>query len=220
LKIGIFGGTFNPVHNGHLRAAEEVRERFGIAKVLFIPSKNPPLKNQEIVDPEHRYKMMELALSGNSFFEISDIEYRRPGKSYTVNTSENLRTIYTDTKLQFILGIETFLDIPNWYEPERLVKLIDFIIISRPPFKFVDLLSSPYLDMSKKDLERLDKAKLESFSTKLKTNRDITALRIPLIEISGTEIRRLVREGKSIKYLLPESVESYIISNKLYMRKE
>lgn len=216
MKIGVFGGTFNPIHYGHLRAAEEVRERFGLTKIIFIPSKNPPLKTQEIIDPEHRYKMMELALSGNSFFEISDIEYRKPGKSYTVNTLEELRSIYTDTNLYFILGIETFLDIPHWWEPERLVRLIDFIIISRPPFRFVDLLSSPFLDLSRKDLERLDKAELESYSAKLKTNKEATALRIPLIEISGTEIRRLVREGKSIKYLLPESVEFYIISNKLY----
>lgn len=216
MKIGVFGGTFNPIHYGHLRAAEEVRERFGLTKIIFIPSKNPPLKTQEIINPEHRYKMMELALSGNSFFEISDIEYRKPGKSYTVNTLEELRSIYTDTNLYFILGIETFLDIPHWWEPERLVRLIDFIIISRPPFRFVDLLSSPFLDLSRKDLERLDKAELESYSAKLKTNKEATALRIPLMEISGTEIRRLVREGKSIKYLLPESVEFYIISNKLY----
>jgi len=216
LKIGIFGGTFNPIHYGHLRGAEEVRERFGLTKIIFIPSSNPPLKTQEIINPEHRYKMTELALSGNSFFEISDIEYRKPGKCYTANTLEELRSIYTDTNLYFILGIETFLDIPNWWQPEKLVRLIDFIIISRPPFRFVDLLSSPYLDISKEDLERLDKAELESYSTILKTNREAVAIRIPLMEISGTEIRRLVREGKSIKYLLPELVESYIISNKLY----
>jgi nicotinate-nucleotide adenylyltransferase len=216
LKIGIFGGTFNPIHYGHLRGAEEVRERFGLRKIIFIPSNNPPLKTQEIIDPKHRYKMTELALSGNSFFEISDIEYRKPDKSYTVSTLEELRSLYADTNLYFILGIETFLDIPNWSQPEKLVRLIDFIIISRPPFRFVDLLLSPYSDMSKEDLERLDKAELESYSAELKTNREAIAIRTPLIEISGTEIRRLVKEGNSIKYLLPEPVESYIISNKLY----
>jgi nicotinate-nucleotide adenylyltransferase len=216
LKIGIFGGTFNPIHYGHLRGAEEVRERFGLTKIIFVPSNNPPLKTQEIIDPEHRYKMTELALSGNSFFEISDIEYRKPDKSYTVSTLEELRSLYADTNLYFILGIETFLDIPHWWQPEKLVRLIDFIIISRPPFRFVDLLLSPYSDMSKEDLERLDKAELESYSAELKTNREAIAIRTPLIEISGTEIRRLVKEGKSIKYLLPGPVESYIISNKLY----
>jgi nicotinate-nucleotide adenylyltransferase len=160
--------------------------------------------------------MTELALSGNSFFEISDIEYRKPDKSYTVSTLEELRSLYADTILYFILGIETFLDIPNWWQPEKLVRLIDFIIISRPPFRFVDLLLSPYSDMSREDLERLDKAELESYSAELKTNREAIAIRTPLIEISGTDIRRLVKEGKSIKYLLPEPVESYIISNKLY----
>jgi nicotinate-nucleotide adenylyltransferase len=222
MKIGIFGGTFNPIHIGHLRAAEEVRERFGLTKIIFVPAKNPPLKKKEIVNPSHRYKMIELALSGNSFFEISDIEYRRRGKSYTLDTIKELQSIYNEANLYFILGIETFLDIPNWWEPDKLIMLIDFIIISRPPHRFRDLISSPYLDVSRKILERLDRGDLESYTAKLKRNknREIIALKIPLIEVSGTEIRRLIRLRRSIKYLLPEAVESYIISNKLYMRKE
>ncbi|MDI6889703.1 MAG: nicotinate-nucleotide adenylyltransferase [Thermodesulfovibrionales bacterium] len=218
MKIGIFGGTFNPIHYGHLRAAEEVRERFDLTKIIFIPSKDPPLKKEELLYPEHRYKMTELAISGNDFFEISDIEYKRPGKSYSVHTVEELRGIYPDTDLYFILGIDTFLDIPNWWNPERLVSLIDFIVISRPFFKFVDLLTSPYIYADKRTLERLDKAEIESYTIKLRSNREITAFRIPLVDISASEIRRLVREERSIKYLLPESVESYIIINKMYKK--
>ncbi|NWF52870.1 MAG: nicotinate-nucleotide adenylyltransferase [Nitrospirae bacterium] len=218
MKIGIFGGTFNPIHIGHLRAAEEVRERFDLTKIIFVPAKNPPLKKKEIIDPIHRYRMIELALSGARFFEISDIEYKRRGKSYTLETIKELNSIYSEANLYFILGIETFLDIPNWREPDRLIKLIDFIIISRPPFRFANLISSPYLDVTKKILERLDKGELESYTAKVRrdTSRKIIALRIPLIEVSGTEIRRLIRVGRSVKYLLPETVESYIISNKLY----
>ncbi len=222
MKIGIFGGTFNPIHIGHLRAAEEVRERLGLTKIIFVPAKNPPLKKEDIIEPFHRFRMIELAMSGNNFFEISNIEYRRTGKSFTVDTLKELRTIYTEENLYFILGIETFLDIPNWWKPDELVTLTDFIIISRPPFRFIDLISSPYLNISGKILESIDKGKIESYITKLNKyrNRKIIILRIPLIEVSGTEIRRLIREGKSIKYLLPDTVESYIISNKLYMRKE
>jgi len=220
MKIGIFGGTFNPVHYGHLRAAEEVRERLDLTKIVFIPSKDPPLKTQELIDSEHRYKMTELAISGNNLFEISDIEYKRPGKSYTVHTIEELKNIYQDADLYFILGIDTFLEISNWWHPEKLVSLIDFIVISRPSFKFIDLLSSPYILTSTNVLERLDKAEIELCPMNLKSKRELVAFRIPLIEISATEIRRLMLEGKSIKYLLPESVESYIIANRLYMRKE
>lgn len=216
MKIGIFGGTFDPIHYGHLRAAEEVRERFDLNKIIFIPSKDPPLKTEGLLDSEHRYKMTELAIAGNGLFEISDIEYKRPSKSYSVLTIEELRGIYHDTILYFILGIDAFLEIPYWWHPERLVSLTDFIVISRPLFKFVDLLSSPYVYASKNDLERLDKAEIELCPIKLKSNREIIALRIPFMDISATEIRRLVRWGKSIKYLLPESVESYIIAYKLY----
>jgi nicotinate-nucleotide adenylyltransferase len=216
VKIGIFGGTFNPIHYGHLRAAEEVREQFDLSKVIFIPSKNPPLKTGELLDSAHRYKMTELALSGNSFFEISDIEFKRPGKSYSVDTIEELRSIFHDANLYFILGIDAFLEIPTWWQPERLASLVDFIVISRPSYRFIDLLSSPYMHASKNDLEKLDKAELELYTTTLKSNRVVIAFRVPLMDVSATEIRRRVREGKSIKYLLPESIESYIIANRLY----
>jgi nicotinate-nucleotide adenylyltransferase len=216
VKIGIFGGTFNPIHYGHLRAAEEVREKFHLAKIIFIPSKSPPLKTHELIESEHRYKMTELALSGNGFFEISDIEFKRPGKSFTVQTLEELRRIFHDMDLYFILGIDSFLEIPTWWQPEKLMSLIDFIIIARPSFRFVDLLLSPYINAQRNDLEKLDKEELESYSTTLKSKRVVIALKIPLLDISATEIRKRIREGKSIKYLLPESVESYIIANKLY----
>ncbi len=220
MKIGVFGGTFNPIHIGHLRAAEEVRERLGLTKIIFVPAKKPPLKRAEIIEPTHRYKMMELALSGNNFFELSDIEYKRKGKSFTVDTVEELRCIYDKADLYFILGIDTFLDIPHWREPDKLVRLIDFIIISRPPFRFVDLISSTYLDIPRRVLERLDRDEIDLYTTTFRRdkNRKIIVLKIPLIEVSGTAIRRLIRKGRSIKYLLPETVESYIISNKLYIR--
>ncbi len=221
MKIGIFGGTFNPIHYGHLRAAEEVREKFNLAKIVFIPSKSPPLKTHGLIESEHRYRMTELALSGNGFFEISDIEFKRPGKSFTVQTLEELRRIFHDTDLYFILGIDSFLEIPAWWQPEKLISLTDFIIIARPSFRFVDLLLSPYINeqninVQRDDLEKLDKEELESYRTTLKSKRVVIALKIPLLDISATEIRKRIREGKSIKYLLPESVESYIIANKLY----
>lgn len=216
MRIGIFGGTFNPIHYGHLRAAEEVREKLDLGKIIFIPSKTPPLKTRKLLNPEHRYKMVELALSNNRFFEISDIEYRRAGKSYSIDTIEELRGIYPDATLYFILGIDAFLEIPQWWQPERLVSLIDFVVISRPFFEFVSLLSSPFIYTGKHKLERLDKGKIESCVLKLRSKREVIALRMSHIDISATEIRRLVWEGKSIKYLLPESVESYIIANRLY----
>jgi len=215
-RIGIFGGTFNPIHCGHLRAAEEVREKLNLAKVIFIPSKTPPLKADELVESEHRYKMTKLALSGNIFFEISDIEFKRQGKSYSVHTIEEMRKIFQDVDFYFILGIDAFLEIPTWWQPERLISLVDFVIISRPSFRFVDLLLSPYIEVQRSILEKLDRAELESYSTTLRNKRVAITLKMPLLDISATNIRKRIREGKSIKYLLPESVESYIIANKLY----
>lgn len=216
MKVGIFGGTFNPIHYGHLRAAEEVREAIGLDKILFIPSGKPPLKTKESADEKQRYEMTRLAIVNNPFFELSDIECRLSGKSYTVKTIEELKKINPEIELFFILGIDAFLDIPNWWHPERLITLTDFIIISRPEFRFIDLQVSPYMKISRRILKEIDKNKAEIYMTKLKSNRDAILLRLTPIGISSTEIRDLVSRGRSIKYLLPVEVQSYIINNKLY----
>jgi nicotinate-nucleotide adenylyltransferase len=121
---GIFGGTFNPIHYGHLRSAEEVREKFGLDKILFVPAGSPPLKTEGIADALHRQEMLRLAVTDNKFFELSDIECRLPGKSYTVNTIEQLKEANPDAKFFFILGIDAFIDIPNWWQPEILITLL------------------------------------------------------------------------------------------------
>jgi len=216
MKLGIFGGTFNPIHYGHLRAAEEVRAKLGLDRIVFVPSGNPPLKGKELADARHRYKMVRLATFRNRSFTISDIEYKKKAKSYSVNTLKELHRLYPKTKFYFILGIDAFIDMPKWWQPERLIGLTDFVVISRPPFKFADLSVSPYLKADKAVLNKLDSGKLESCKTKLKNRREVIILRLTPIDISATMIRKLIRQGKSVKYLLPEEVESYILSNKLY----
>jgi nicotinate-nucleotide adenylyltransferase len=216
MKIGIFGGTFNPVHYGHLRAAEEAREMLSLDKVLFIPSGNPPLKTKDLAAAIHRYKMTRLACVKNRMFDVLDIECRSTEKSYTVNTVEKLLDIYGRADLYLVLGIDAFLDLPNWWKPEKLVSLSNFAIVSRPASRFTDLLSSPYLKVRDNYLKKLDSRVLKSHAVKLKTRKELVMLNITPLGISSTEIRKCIRQGLSIKYMLPEEVESYIISNKLY----
>ncbi|MCG2721889.1 MAG: nicotinate-nucleotide adenylyltransferase [Thermodesulfovibrionales bacterium] len=216
MKIGIFGGTFNPVHYGHLRAAEEVRERLALDTVLIIPSRNPPLKTKDIAPAKHRYEMLKLALRGSKQLNLSDIEFGLKGKSYTVRTIETLQLQYRNAEFCFILGIDAFLDIPNWWHPERLTALTDFAIISRPGYLFEDLRESPYLRAGRGILKELDSGKTGHHRVELASKRDVLLLPIPPVGISSTEIRRLLWRGRSIKFLLPPEVESYIISNKLY----
>lgn len=216
MKIGIFGGTFNPVHYGHLRAAEEVRERLELDTVLFVPSKNPPLKTEDIAPAKHRYEMLRRALRRSKPLDLSDIEFGLEGKSYTVRTIETLQLKYRNAEFCFILGIDAFLDIPNWWHPERLTALADFAIISRPGYLFEELRGSPYLKAGRGMLKELDRGKIGHHRVKLASKRGAFLLAIPPVGISSTEIRRLLRGGRSIKFLLPPEVESYIISNKLY----
>lgn len=219
MKIGVFGGTFNPLHYGHLRAAEEVREMLSLERVLFIPSGNPPLKTEDIAEAAQRFRMVSLAVEDNPLFDVLDIECASPGKSYTVNTVEALRGRYADASLFFILGIDAFLDIVNWWQPERLVSLVNFAVISRPGSTFSDLSSSPYLQADEGLLRQLDEGETERVQVALKSGREAVLMRVTHMDISSTRIRGRVKAGRSVKYLLPEGVQSFIISHKLYNKK-
>ncbi len=218
MKIGIFGGTFNPIHYGHLRSAEEIRTMFDLEKIFFIPSGNPPLKIKDLAEAKHRYNMVRMAVRGNPYFEVLDIECVRPGKSYTVNTLELLLNKYADVDFYFMVGIDAFLDIPNWREPERIMSLTNFIVLSRPGNNFEDLLGSPYLNIKKTGLADLDRSGRVSCRTVLPNTKKVFLAKVTPIGISSTDIRKSVKKGASIKYMLPENVESYIISKSLYMQ--
>lgn len=216
MNIGIFGGTFNPVHFGHLRIAEEARQTADLGRIIFIPSGNPPLKTGDIAAARHRLAMTRLATQGNPFFEVLGIECRSRFKSYTVHTMQKLREIYPNDRLFFMLGIDAFLDIPNWHRPDMLVRHTDFLILSRPGWRFADLFASPYLSIKKNILRGLDARVLALHAVPLEGGNSVTLLNVTPVTISATDIRTLAEQGKSIKYLLPAEVESYIIFENLY----
>lgn len=214
MRIGILGGTFNPIHYGHLRAAEEVRGKEKLERILFIPSCNPPLKNKDLADARHRFEMTRLSIETNPLFEISDVECRASGKSYTVDTLITLKEMHPDTEFYFILGIDSFLDIPLWHQPKRIMELTNFIVVSRPGFDFSGLSSRIAVPVNV--LSELSAGTLERYKTSLDCGTEMILLNVTPINISSTTMRNLLRNGMSIKYLLPEAVESYIISHKLY----
>jgi len=213
-RVGVFGGTFNPIHYGHLRAAIEVREKLEFERIFLVPSGVPPLKGSDLAPSADRLEMTRLATLSTPLFEISDIECRQPGKSYTVETLKILRGTYPEKRLYLILGIDAFLEIPAWYQPITLLEEYDFVVISRPAYTFESL--SPMLSIYSAMMEALDASSIEIMTTYLKSGREAILLNVTPLQISATAIRNLVRMGKSIKYLLPEAVESYIISHNLF----
>jgi nicotinate-nucleotide adenylyltransferase len=215
-KLGILGGTFNPVHYGHLAAAEEVRDRLQLDRVLFIPSFVPPHKHEEDVPPAvHRMEMVRLAVADNPTFEPSDIEIRRGGRSYTIDTIESLHNVYPNAELYFITGLDSFLEIQTWRNWEMLLSLCRFVVLSRPGYSFSGLGKLDFMKCAEKEFAGFDRGvRTESV---VRSGRCIIYLEmIPLFDISSTDIRRRMKEGRSVKYLLPEAVETYIIKNKLY----
>ncbi len=215
-RLGILGGTFNPIHYGHLAAAEEVRDRLKLDRVLFIPSFLPPHKQEEdMPSAVQRLEMVRLAISGNKNFKISDIEVKRGGKSYTIDTVEALLTLYPGTELYFITGLDSFLDIQTWKGWERLLTLCSFVALSRPGYSFTDLAKIVFLKESALGLAALDRQETAQIAVKSDQKR-VYLERISLYDISSTDIRTRIRQARTIKYHLPEAVEHYIIENKLY----
>jgi nicotinate-nucleotide adenylyltransferase len=194
-KIGLMGGMFDPVHYGHLLAAEEARSRFDLSQVLFIPTGLPPHKQRPgCASSEQRLAMTALAISTNPNFAVSAVESKRQGYSYSVDTVSGLLAEYgPETAFSFIVGTDAALELPTWHDAARLLELVDFIVAARPGFDLAALDQLPPAWRSK-----------------------MSVLTMPLLEISSTEIRRRVAAGGPIKYLLPELVESYIYAEGLY----
>ncbi len=221
MRIGVYGGAFNPIHYGHLQTAEEVCQILPLDKMLFVPAGKTPFYKPDLEKAGHRYEMVKRAIKGNIHFGISDIEIKRRGKSYTVDTIRKLRRRYKGSELFFILGIDAFLDLPGWKQPDRLIDFAKLVVISRPGYTFSQLAASPYLkDVPAKILKDLDKGKMREFSFNISKDQECFLCNVTDLNISASCIRNLVISGGEIKYLLPDSVKSYIISNKLYGDKK
>lgn len=217
-RIGLFGGTFNPVHLGHLRAAEEVREILGLHSVYFIPAYMPPHKDTTgIASPVDRLKMLALATQGNPFFRISDVELNRGGSSYTIDTLEYFSFTFPDSELYFVLGSDLFSEIDTWRDYKRLFESSNFAVIMRPGFcnDFSSL-----CPLALKDEFRYYKQENGIITYLHKSSKVLQLVQIDGIQISSTRIRELIKEYKSIKYLVPNEVESYIQTKKLYAQEE
>jgi len=214
-KIGLFGGTFNPIHYGHLRPAEEIGDRLDLDPVIFIPASDPPHKEKKDLLPAPlRAEMVRLAIADNPRFFFSDAEIARPGKSYSVETIPYFQRLWGEAaELYFILGLDAFLEIGAWRDPGTLFTLCHFVILTRPGFeKFftpehlpVDL--APEFCYDPKKDGYMHKSGFGVFP------REITAL-----DISSTKIREIVRRGGSIRYLVPPAVEKFVAEQRLYQK--
>ncbi len=192
-KIGILGGTFDPIHIGHLVLAEQVKEKLKLDQVIFIPCFSPPHKRGRKLSPaKDRFHMTQLALKGNPFFSVSDIELKRKGLSYTVDTLKQLKNLYSDSQIYFLTGSDVLNEIHTWKDPEKIYKLVKVVIATRPGFDEFD----PENHFAKKSI----------------------IVKITGVDISSSQIRERVKKGQSIKYLVPLKVEEYIKKEKLYRR--
>ena len=218
MRIGLLGGTFNPIHSGHLHIAEAVQKKLHLDRILFIPSGNPPHKKEQAIPPaEHRLEMTRLALLNRPDFELCDIEVKRPGKSYSVETVAELKRRYPNDRLFFIIGTDAFCDLPTWREPERLLTLCDFVVVSRPGHPFSSPPSLPSLqNIDPRTLQELDRREGGIATFPITPQTAIHFVSIPPSPTSASEIRKQLAAGKEMKNLLPEPVASYIIKNKLY----
>lgn len=212
MKIGIIGGTFNPIHIAHLRIAEETREAFGLDRVLFIPSASPPHKPLAgDLAFRHRLRMVELAVQDNPFFVVSDMEGKRGGKSYSIDTLEALRRERPEDEFFFIIGSDSFLDIGLWREFQAIFALSNIVAVERPGSAVPDLASSLPVAIADEFCYYAPEKRLAHRSGYSVYYRQGAPL-----DISSSIIRNLTGLGRSIRYLVPGSVEHYIKENRLY----
>lgn len=212
-RIGLFGGTFNPIHLGHLRAGIEIQEAFSLDQVLFIPTAIPPHKKTLNLLPfGHRLKMVRLAIAGHPFFETSEVEKKRKGKSYSIQTLRFFKKAYgAKAELYFILGMDAFLEINTWKEYRELFRLSHFVVMDRPGYRrshikgFLQQEISPDIVFYPRENRFL-----------LPGGFSVYLFPITLMDISSTRIRTLRQKKRSIRYLVPEKIEEYILEKDFY----
>lgn len=191
MNIGVFGGTFDPPHIGHLIVAEHAREELGLNKILFIPSAISPHKqDHHLSEPQFRLEMVHLAVLGHTFFEPSDVEIKRGGVSYTVDTLRKLKEIHPGVSLTLLVGLDNLAEFNAWKSPDIIFQLASVAVMTRPGFKCYGNESSKKFILCK----------------------------VPDIEVSSSDIRERFRNGKSIRFLVPKAVESYINFRGLYAK--
>lgn len=210
-RIAIYGGSFNPIHNGHLIIAEEIRQLFSLEKIIFVPAAQPPHKpSGSLIDSSHRLAMLQLAIEDNPYFELSDIEIQRGGSSYTIDTLAAFQAQQEEgSQLYFILGSDAFIELDTWKQPNELFDLARFIVIERPGVSL------------KKAIEFLQKFnplpyQVLNASLSIQEDSRIFFSQAILANISSSGVRASVRGGKSIRYLVPNVVKDYIEEHVLY----
>jgi nicotinate-nucleotide adenylyltransferase len=200
-RLGIMGGTFDPIHYGHLVAAETARSELALDNVLFIPTGIPPHKiNRVVTEANLRFEMVEMSIKNNENFKVSRLEIEREGPTYTIDTLRTLSGLFPGTELYFITGTDALRELLTWREPEEIIRLAKIIGASRPGYNSRSLLETIY--------------RKYSF-----TKERISHLEVPALAISSTDIRARVLNRKSIRYLLPDEVRLFIEKNKLYQNK-
>jgi len=199
MKIGVLGGTFDPIHLGHLIVAEEARARLNLTQTLFVPAGQPWLKTNNVISPaEHRVEMIRLAIADKPYFKLSTMEIERPGPTYTVDTIAALKgQLGPGAELYFILGWDNLIQLPQWREPSRLIKMCHLVAIPRVGYP------TPALDSLETAIPGL--------------SQSVTLLDKPWIDINASVIRQRVAHGLSISHLVPEPVERYIKKHRLYV---
>jgi nicotinate-nucleotide adenylyltransferase len=187
MKIGILGGTFNPIHIGHLILAEEAREKLKLDKIIFVPTYLPPHKDDaDIASAKDRLTMVKLAIKGNRYFSVSDMEIKRDGRSYTIDTIKEFKKIFPNDELYFIIGSDLLNYLNDWKDLGDIIKMVKFITATRPGYPL---------------------EKIPSY---------ITTIPIRAVDVSGYEVRRAIKENRSFRYLVPEAVSNYIRKKRLY----
>ena len=196
MRIGVFGGTFDPVHLAHLILAEQCREQARLDQVWFVPAARPPHKHEDELTPfERRVEMLQFAVAGQPAFRVEELEKDRAGPSYTADTLDELARRQPGNEWFLLVGSDTLRDLPTWHEPRRVVARAGLLVVARPGAAPVSV---------------------EELQTRLGAPVRVQRIEAPLIDISSRDLRGRVRQGHSIRYFVPRAVEMYVLEKKLY----